>query len=171
MTAYAALLRAVNLGKGSILTSAELKAIGEACGFGQVRTFIASGNLLFVSDRSEAEAAVEVAAGVERHFGKPVAVHVRSAADLAGVVANNPFPDDPGNRVVVFFLPRDAEVEMIDSATGVGQERIAQGRRELYIAYGEGMADSKLKLPVFREGTGRNMNSVSKMAALLAAMQ
>ncbi|MEO7865151.1 MAG: DUF1697 domain-containing protein [Sphingomicrobium sp.] len=153
------------------MPSAELKAIGEACGFCQVKTFIASGNLLFVSDRNESEVAVEVASGVERYFSKPVAVLVRSAADLAEIVSHNPFPEDPGNRVVVFFLPRIAKVEMVDAATGGGQERIALRRRELYIAYGEGMADSKLKLPVFREGTGRNINSVSKMAALLADLE
>jgi uncharacterized protein (DUF1697 family) len=55
MTAYVALLRAVNVAGTGALPMAELRAMGEACGFATVRTFIASGNLLFESDRSEAE--------------------------------------------------------------------------------------------------------------------
>ena len=55
VTAYVALLRAVNVSGTGKLPMADLKAIGEACGFSNVRTFIASGNLLFESDDNEAE--------------------------------------------------------------------------------------------------------------------
>ena len=45
---------------------------------------------------------------------------------------------------------------------------MALGQREIYISYGDGMGASKLKLPAMRDGTARNMNSVAKMAELLA---
>ena len=171
MTAFVALVRAVNLGAGSILPSEELRRIGAACGFGDVRTFIASGNLLFTTDGDEAEVADRVRNGVEAHLGKPALVLVRSAAEMAAVASADPFPDDPGNRVIAFFMATAATQAMIDAATGVTVERMALGRREIIIAYDEGMGDSKLKLPVFKTGTGRNMNSVAKMAALLAGME
>ena len=52
MTAYVALIRAVNVG-GRQLNMADLKVLAESLGYGSPRTFIASGNLLFVSKKSE----------------------------------------------------------------------------------------------------------------------
>ena len=72
---------------------AELKRIGEAGGFGSVRTFIASGNLLFTSDLTEAEAQKRIEAKLEAFFGKPVPVFVRTAGELAATAAANPFDD------------------------------------------------------------------------------
>ena len=170
MSAYVALVRAVNLGAYTTLPSDELRRIGTACGFGNVRTFIASGNLLFTADADEAEVAGRVRDGVEAYLGKPALVLVRTGAQLAAIERANPFPDDPGNRVVAFFLPAAPDQSMIDAATGSGNERLALGEREIFVAFDEGMGQSKLKLPVFKLGTGRNMNSVGKMAALLAGM-
>ncbi|MCY7279775.1 MAG: DUF1697 domain-containing protein, partial [Sphingomonas bacterium] len=90
MTAYVALLRAMNVAGTGRLPMAELKRIGEACGLTNVRTFIASGNLLFESDLPEAEVQALIAAKLEAFFGKPVAVFVRTAAELAATAAANP---------------------------------------------------------------------------------
>jgi len=57
---------------------------------------------------------------------------------------------------------------MIDAATGQKDEQLALGKREIYIFYGDGMGTSKLKLPAFREGTARNLNSVKTIAEMLA---
>ena len=62
MTAYVALLRAMNVAGTGKLPMTELKRIGEACGFANVRTFIASGNLLFDSDLAEADAQARIEA-------------------------------------------------------------------------------------------------------------
>ena len=168
VTSYVALLRAVNVSGTGKLPMAELKAIGEACGFANVRTFIASGNLLFDSDLPEAEVTSLVADKVEAFFGKPVPVFVRNAAEMAAVAAANPFADQPGNRVVAHFMAEAPNQAMIDAATGQGDEQLALGTREIYISYGDGMGNSKLNLPAFKEGTARNMNSIAKMAELLA---
>jgi uncharacterized protein (DUF1697 family) len=149
----------------------ELKAIGEACGFGKVRTFIASGNLLFTSELAEAEVQRQVAKRVEDYFGKTVPIHVRSAAEMAEAAARNPFAGDPGNRVVALFIDEMPAQGMIDAATGINGERLALGPRLIYIAYGDGMADSKLKMAAFKQGTARNLNSVAKIAELLAGME
>jgi uncharacterized protein (DUF1697 family) len=53
VTAYVALVRGVNVAGTGKLPKDELKAMGEACGFEKVRTFINSGNLLFTSDLAE----------------------------------------------------------------------------------------------------------------------
>ena len=87
---------------------------------------------------------------------------------MAKVAAANPFAGQPGNRVVAHFMAVAPTQAMIDAATGRKDEQLALGTREIYIFYGEGMGTSKLKLPAFKDGTARNMNSVTKMAELLA---
>ena len=168
MTGYAALLRAVNVGGTGKVAMTELRALGERCGFARVRTFIASGNLLFDSDAGEAAIEPRIERELEELAGKRIAVFIRTAAEMAEVAAANPFVGEPGNRVVAMFLKRAPEEGLAERLTGVGTERVALGRREVYIAYPDGMADSRLKLPADVVGTARNMNSVAKMAALLA---
>ena len=171
MTAYAAMFRAVNVGGTAKLPSAELKAMGEACGFEEVRTFIASGNLLFATDQSENAVRKAIEDKVEARFGRAVPVLVRTAAELAEVVSRNPFADRPGNRVVALFVDDTPTRSMLDAARHVANEELALGPRALYIAYDEGMGSSKLTLPAQKTGTARNMNSVAKMASLLAEME
>ena len=74
MTAYVALLRAVNVGGTGKLPMTELKRIAEEIGFGCPRTFIASGNVVFTSDRSEREVRVKLETRLADHMGKPVGV-------------------------------------------------------------------------------------------------
>ena len=168
MTSYVALLRAVNVGGTGKLPMSELRRIGEACGFAKVRSFIASGNLLFDSDDSEAEVTRSVEQRVERFFGRHVPVFVRNGTEMAAVVAANAFADRPGNRVVAYFMAKASVQAQIDAVTGDEDEQLALGKRELYIAYGERMGESKLRLPADAVGTARNMNSVAKIAAMLA---
>lgn len=168
VTSYVAMLRAVNVSGTGKLPMADLKAMGEACGFAKVRTFIASGNLLFESDLSQDEVTKLVADKVDAYFGKAVPIFVRSAAEMGKVVADNPFAAEPGNRVVAHFMASRPTQAMIDTATGQRDEQMALGTREIYIFYREGIGDSKLKLTAFQGGTARNMNSVAKMAELLA---
>ena len=80
MTAYVALLRAVNVSGTGKLPKEDLKAIGEACGFDHVRTFINSGNLLFTSELAEGTVHERLEAKLADSFGTPWRVHVRSAA-------------------------------------------------------------------------------------------
>lgn len=169
MTAYIALLRAVNVGGTGKLPMADLKRIGEDAGFAHVRTYIASGNVLFASDSDEAAVKAALEARLEAYAGKRVGVLVRSAAEMAAIAAANPFPDAAPNRVVAIFLDAAPPVDALDAVTGRQDEELRRGTRELYVHYGDGMAHSKLRIPAAREGTARNMNTVAKLAALAGA--
>jgi uncharacterized protein (DUF1697 family) len=70
-----------------------------------------------------------------------------------------------------FSLNDRPTAEDIGAARNVTDERMALGRREIYVHYPTGMGQSKLKIPAAEKGTARNMNSVTKMAALLADMR
>ena len=88
---HIALLRAVNVGGTGKLPMAALRAMAEELGFTQVRSYIASGNLLLQSPMSATEVRVALEARLLRFAGKPVGVVVRSPANLAAVLAANPF--------------------------------------------------------------------------------
>ena len=99
-----ALLRAVNVGGTGKLPMAELKAMAEELGFENAQTYIASGNLLFDTGLKEAAVRSKLEKRLEDYAGKPVGVTVRTASEMAKVVADNPFASEPGNRVVAIFL-------------------------------------------------------------------
>jgi uncharacterized protein (DUF1697 family) len=169
VTAYVALLRAVNL-FGRPLLMADLKRIAIELGLGSPRTFIASGNLLFLSDKSEGVVKAELERAVEAHMGKPIGVMVRTASEMAAVAKANPFSDQPGNRVVAIFLDHAPPKEAAEAAKNVADEVMALGRREIYVHYPGGQGQSKLKIPAASGGTARNMNTVAKLAKLAREM-
>ena len=171
MTAFVALVRAVNVTGTGMLPKEKLKAMGEACGFDNVRTFINSGNLLFTSDLAESTVKKRVEEKLADYFGKPKDVHVRTAGEMATVVRRNPFGEENPSRVLASFIDDKPAKSMLDDARSVAGERMALGPRVIYIAYPQGVGQSKLKLPAADKGTARNMNSVAKIADLLAGME
>jgi uncharacterized protein (DUF1697 family) len=100
MTAFVALLRAVNVGGTGKLPMSDLKEICEELGFAGVRTYIASGNVVFSSRKSEAAVKAALEKRLETYAKKPVGVLVRTAAEMAQVLADNPFPKEAPNRTM-----------------------------------------------------------------------
>lgn len=167
---YVAMLRAVNVGGTGKLPMAELTALCEAAGFGQVRTYIASGNVAFHADGTEDDIRSALQDRLHAHMRRAVGVIVRSAADMAEVVTSNPFPDRPGNRVMALFLDGDARDPLV-GVTGLANEQLRPGRRVLYVWYPDGMAMTRLRIPAAKTGTARNMNTVGRLAAMAAAIR
>ena len=169
MTSYVGLLRAVNVG-GRQLKMGDLKRIASELDLGSPRTFIASGNLLFRSSKKETAVKRDLEEALQRHMGKAVEVMVRTANELAGVVAANPFPEEPGNRVVAIFLDEAPAPDALTSAKNVTDERLALGSREIYVHFPSGQGRSKLRFTAGAIGTARNMNTVAKLAELAREM-
>jgi len=173
MTAYVALLRGVNLVGKSTLKMADLKAIADELKLEKARTYIASGNLLFVSDKPEEQLREMLEERMQSQMGMQVRVMLRTAKELATVVRANPFPDGRGNSVQAFFMndapPRD-QLETIRNQAN--DERVAAGKREVYVAYGEKrIGRSRMRIPAAEAGTARNMNTVAKLAELAKEME
>ena len=105
MPVFVALLRAVNVGGTGKLPMSDLKRLCEKAGFRNVRTYIASGNVVAERNGSEAEAKAALEAELRAYAGKPVGVIVRTAAEMSEVVAGNPFPR-PGREPHGRDLPR-----------------------------------------------------------------
>jgi uncharacterized protein (DUF1697 family) len=72
----------------------------------------------------------------------------------------------------VTFLNEPPPADAIDHARGRDGERIALGEREIYVDYcGTLLGRSKLRIPAAEKGTGRNMNTVAKLAEIAAELQ
>ncbi len=168
MASHAALLRAVNVGGTGRLSMVDLKAICERAGCRSVRTYIASGNVVFDSGASEPDLRQALEAGLQVHMGRPTGVLLRTRAELAGVLADNPFPQTPGDRVMALFLTGAATQAMLEEISGLGaDEELCLGCREIYVRYGSGMAATKLRIPAAGAGTARNLNTVAKLVAMM----
>ncbi|MFP3605511.1 DUF1697 domain-containing protein [Paraburkholderia sp. SIMBA_053] len=163
MTRYVAFLRAVNVGGTGRLPMAELRTMCEAVGFTNVRTYIASGNVVFDSKLAEASVKSRLERCLEEYAGKPVGVAVRTREELAQVLTANPFKSAAPNRTVAIFLDTPPPADALTHASGQREEEMALGAREIYVHYNNGMADTKLKIPAARTGTARNMNTVAKL--------
>jgi uncharacterized protein (DUF1697 family) len=170
MTAFVALLRAVNVGGTGKLPMTELKAMCEEIGLTNVRTYIASGNVVFTSRKSETIVKTAMEKRLAAYAGKAVGVMVRSAAEMAQVSSDNPFPKAAPNRTMAIFLDDAPPKDTLTHMRGRKDEEIKLGKREIYVHYGEGMAKSKLVIPAARTGTARNMNTVATLARMAAEL-
>lgn len=168
MSGWIALLRAVNVGGSNKLPMTELKVLCEDLGLARVQTYIASGNVVFSSALGEDELREAIEAAIERRYGKRIAVLVRSGAEMAGVLARNPWPERAGNRVMALIVDGPVSLEGVKGQVG---EVLEAGEREIFIGYPEGMAATRLVVPAAAYGTMRNMNTVARLAELAAKVE
>ena len=171
MTAFVSLLRAVNVGGTGKLPMTELKAMCEGAGFRSVRTYIASGNVVFESTKTEAQLKAILEAALKAYAGKPVGVLVRTAAEMAAVLAGNPFAQMPGSRVVAYFLDGAPTKDALQTVANQTCEQLRLGKREIYVYYPDGMGNSKLKIAAAKAGTARNMNTIAKLAVMAQKLE
>ena len=173
MTAYVALFRGVNLIGKSTLKMADLKAIADELKLEKARTYIASGNLLFVSDKPEDKLREMLEERMQAHMGKQVRVILRTAKEMAAIVRANPFPEGRGNNVQAFFMNKSRRrICSKPSVTGPMTSASRRAKREVFVAYGEkGIGRSRIRIPAAEAGTARNMNTVAKLAELAKEME
>lgn len=137
MTTYVAFLRGLNVGGHDRMKMDALRELCEGLGYGDVRTYIQSGNVVFETAESDDRAlADELAAAIDGEFGYDVTVMVRTREALEAVVEGQPFDvaDEEGIRHYVTFLheePSDEGVEALLDAAMEGETFDVVGR-EVY---------------------------------------
>lgn len=169
---WAGLLRAVNVG-GRTLTMAALKKSAAEAGFTEVATLLASGNVVFTASGPERSVRATLEQAIARNAGFTVEVMLRSKPQLGALLKANPFADSSGSRVLLCFLDAAATAGLAQRLAEVAvNERIQVGEHEVWIDFVDGIGRSKLaaRLPALvkpRLVTGRNVNTVTKLEALL----
>ncbi|HVZ13403.1 MAG TPA: DUF1697 domain-containing protein [Bauldia sp.] len=176
MTAYAALLRAVNVGGTGLIRMADLKALCEGVGFGDVVTLLQSGNVVFTAKGSDRAVAKKLAGAIEESHGFRPMVAVRTADEIEAAMRANPFraeeTSDPSHLLIAFMADDPAEgVAARLAAVKVNRERLHLAGRQLYVHYADGAGTSKVTNVVLEralgvQSTARNWNTVGKLLAL-----
>lgn len=175
----AVLLRAVNVGGTGRLAMAEFKAALADLGYDAPGTLGAAGSAVVATPTAPGAVEAHLEAELRARFELATEVFARTHAELSEVLAANPFhqmaKEKPSGLLVV-FLKGEPDPAAVADLRGriVGPEEVAAGPRSLFIAYGEGMGHSKLTGQVVHRaiglsGTGRNWNTVRKLAELTAA--
>ena len=175
MRRVAGLLRAINVG-GRKLLMTDLARIATVVGFDQPQTLLASGNVVFGTERSNSEAERRLEAAILDDQSLATDVMVRDLAELRAVMSANPFPlqaaEEP-SRLLVLFLKGEpvGELDGLTFACTLGEE-LRPGPGCLYLWYPQGVGVSKLTNGVIERklglrGTARNWNTVGKLAELL----
>ena len=164
---YVALLRAINVGGTGKLSMADLRALCLECGFEDVATYIQSGNVVFRSQQPAARVKKTLEIALATKMGKPTTVLLRTAAELHATWTANPFPEASPSKVLVLFLDKAPLPESLEGVLLPTREELVLIGRELHIHFPDGMGRSKLKLPFQKSGTGRNLNTITKLLSLL----
>jgi uncharacterized protein (DUF1697 family) len=179
---HIALLRAVNLGSHNKIGMPALCAWLADLGFPQARSLLQSGNLIFdakaAGGKSSAQLEARLEAEADKRLGLRTEFFVRSAKEWQAIVEGNPFPqaaiDDPSH--LVLMACKDAPAKPTAAALQAvikGRETFRLDGRHGYFIYPDGIGNSKLTSTLIEKHlgtrvTGRNWNTVLKLAALCA---
>ena len=174
-TRYVALLRGINLGPSRRIAMPALREALTARGYDEVRTLLASGNVVLDSKLPEAKLATALTQAIKEDFRLDVPVVLRTGKQMAALLAADPFGDiaTDTSRYSVTFLPEPPDPERVAALPPAeGGEYAVQGR-ELYLWLPDGMARSAMAKWNWDKllgvaGTNRNWNTVGKLAELTA---
>jgi uncharacterized protein (DUF1697 family) len=174
---YVALLRGINLGKRTVKMDA-LRATFENLGYTEVRTLLASGNVVFAAKGQDA---AKLRAAIERQFAKDFGfdahIILRSASQIAALVKAAPFKAvkaGPGVRMHITFLGAPAAAKLkIPYKSNEGDFELLAATKE-YLAGAVGPKGGTVDYMDFLsehfgdEITTRTWNTVEKIHALLS---
>lgn len=176
---YLALFRGINVGGKNLLPMKTLIEMFQTAGCDRVRTHIQSGNVLFAAIPTVAATLPgSIATRIEETFGYRVPLMLRTAEQLAEVVAANPFltAGAPEAALHVMFLagpPNPSRIEALDPGRSPPDEFLVRGQ-EIFLNLPNGMGRTKL-LNAYFDGklatisTARNWRTVTKLLELMEA--
>ena len=172
---HVALLRGINVGRANRIAMGDLRALFERLGYGDVRTLLNSGNLVFtVSGAAASDAGSRIEKAMTTRLGVSARVIVIKAKEFAAIVAENPLGglmEDP-SRFLVTVLASAADRNRLEELQkkNWAPEALAVGRRAAYLWCAAGILKGPLNLAVSRAlgdaGTSRNWATTLKLLAL-----
>ncbi len=184
MPTHIALLRGINVGGGGKVPMAELRALLTKLGHSDVKTYIQTGNIVFTPSHDDAaKLAAEIQDAIRSSFGVNTFAVVLTRAELASVIAGNPYQDEPNPKWVhgVFLVgdPRQAQHDRVADAVAAaagrgGRDEARIVGRTLYLHTPDGFGTSELAKDLLMKnrrdplasGTARNWSTISKLMAL-----
>ncbi len=175
-TWHIALLRGINVGRAKRVAMADLRALIEGLGYGDVRTLLNSGNVVFSATAGTAgNAASRIEASLAKKHGVSARVTVLTAAELAGIVVENPMLEIAGDpsRLLVSVLSDPSDRARLEPLLEQdwAPDALAMGRRVAYVWCSGGILESRLAQAVGRAlgsaATTRNWATILKLQSLM----
>ncbi|MCQ6560582.1 DUF1697 domain-containing protein [Paenibacillus mendelii] len=180
MTTYIALLRGINVGGKNKIKMADLREALGAVGLARVQTYIQSGNVLFESDEDEAVLRNRIEQMIEKEFGMPIKVMIRSSAELNKLVEVCPFSRkliadaeaaSESESLYVAMLLEEPQAEKLEKlgAFSSQDEQFRVVGRDIYLLFHQSIRNSKLAVQVEKLGvpvTTRNWKTINKLVTL-----
>ncbi len=175
MPAYAALLRAINLGSRNKISMPDLRQLFEELGADDVRTHVQSGNVAFrIAERSSEKLVAAIEGRISSDLGLEIKVLVRTRAQLAKIMGDSPFAGsaDPSELHVTFLVeaPDADRVAALDPAK-FEPDRFEVVGREVHLHCPNGYGRTKLnnaflEKKLDRVGTTRNWKTVTTLTEM-----
>ena len=172
MARVAVLLRGVNVGKSKRISSAELRAVVEACGLTDVSTLLNSGNAVCTSSLKPAAIATAVSTEIERRCGFTCDVVVRTEAEVNRALERDLLRDvatDPSRHLLVFLgsKPTPAAVTSLE-AIALSPDVFAFDGADLHAWMPAGVSESRLQKALTKgvlavTWTGRNWSTLQRI--------
>jgi uncharacterized protein (DUF1697 family) len=180
MARYVALLRGINVGGKNLIKMTALQACFAALGFGDVVTYIQSGNVVFSSGESgRAPLTRRIERALAATFAYRARIVLRSRQQLQQIVTRAPagFGTQPARyRYDVIFLkePLTAATAIKSVLTRDGVDRAYAGPDVLYFSrLSSRAAQSRLSrlvsLPIYQSMTVRNWNTTTALLRMMAS--
>lgn len=177
MIKYVAFLRGINVGGHKLIKMTDLARFFSAMGFGKVKTYIVSGNVLFETAETNSDALTrKVETGLHKALGYEVAVILRTISELEALVEQDPFKqlgaDADVKKYVTFLAEKhQSKLKVPVLSPKKDWEIIHLNPREVFIVahpvtgrYGESMG--AIEKEFGKSVTTRNWNTVVKILAL-----
>ena len=174
---HVALLRGINVGKAKRIAMADLRALLESLGYGDVKTLLNSGNVVFSTKGTKCTTlASRIEQGIVSELGITSRVTVLSAAELAQIVEENPLGKvaTDGSRYMITVLTNPADRAKLAPLAEQDwkPEALALGERVAWNWCPNGVLESRVQLALgkaLKDGaTTRNWNTILQLRALLA---
>jgi uncharacterized protein (DUF1697 family) len=174
---HVALLRGINVGKAKRVPMADLRAICEKLGYGDVKTLLNSGNVIFSAPRADAKAAAKIQKEIASQIGVSCRVLVVTGDQLSEIVSENPFDEGEANpsRFLVTVLADEVARSRAKALAKEdwGNERLGVGTHAAYLWCPNGILESRIVLAIAKQlgdsATNRNWATILKLHALARA--
>ena len=174
-TSYVAMLRGINLGGHARVSMTDLRATFADMGYPDARTYIQSGNVLFVATASPTKLRATIEQGLEERFGGGIKVVLRTSAQLNDIIEHSPLLSgdrDPKTLHVTFLAskPESARVRGLDTDAFLPDEFRVVGS-DVYVHCPHGYGRTKLNNAFFERALGsvattRTWNTVTTLAGM-----
>lgn len=176
MNVYVAFLRGINVGGHRKILMEDLKKLFTELGYNAVRTYIQSGNVVFVSRKRPNTLEKEVESAIMNKYGFKVSVMVRTANEINDLFNVNPFLSKNADidKLYIVFLSEDPSEENMKKLLNIDfqHDRFQIIDKQVFVCYREKLSKSKLTNKVIEtklkvRATTRNWKTIGKLDEII----